>query len=62
MIDRNNLTDEQKELIIQVAAELIEECNYMEDAVFGIGYNVITDECIRNTIEKIYPEINMHII
>ena len=32
----------------------------MEDALFGIGYNVITEEAIRNTIEEIYPEINLH--
>lgn len=60
MIDRNHLTEEQKELIIQVANELINNCKYMEDALFGIGYNVITEEAIRNTIEEIYPEINMH--
>ena len=60
MIDRNHLTEEEKELIIQVANELINNCEYMEDALFGIGYNVITEEAIKNTIEEMYPEINLH--
>ena len=60
MIDRNHLTEEQKELIIQVANELINNCEYMEDALFGIGYNVITEEAIKNIIEEMYPEINLH--
>ena len=60
MIDRNHLTEEQKELIIQVVNELINNCEYMEDALFGIGYNVITEEAIKNIIEEMYPEINLH--
>ena len=60
MIDRNHLTEEEKELIIQVANELINNCEYMEDALFGIGYNVITEEAIKNTIEEMYHEINLH--
>ena len=60
MIDRNHLTEEEKELIIQVANELINNCEYMEDALFGIGYNVITEETIKNIIEEMYPEINLH--
>ena len=60
MIDRNHLTEEEKELIIQVANELINNCEYMEDALFGIGYNVITEEAIKNIIEEMYPEINLH--
>ena len=57
MIDRNHLTEEQKELIIQVANELINNCGYMEDTLFGIGY---IEEAIKNIIEEMYPEINLH--